>query len=53
MLVRLITTAAVFGLGYYLGREIGRTESIREELERSRTPPPPEPPADKSDDPVT
>jgi len=51
MLIRLITTAVVFGLGYYLGREIGRTESIREELERNRTPA--EPPTDKSDHPVT
>lgn len=51
MLVRLIATAVVFGLGYYLGREIGRTESLREELERTRSDP--EPPMDKSDDPIT
>jgi len=51
MLIRLFTTAVVFGLGYYLGREIGRTESIREELERSRVPQ--EPPTEKSDDPIT
>lgn len=36
MLFRLIATACVFGVGYYLGKEIGRTESIREELERTR-----------------
>jgi hypothetical protein len=34
MLLRLVVGAALFGFGYYLGREMGRTESIRETLRR-------------------
>ena len=36
MLARLIAGAGLFVIGYYLGKEIGRTEPIREELRRAR-----------------
>ncbi len=36
MFYKLIATTAVFALGYYLGREVGRTEPIRRELEEVR-----------------
>lgn len=36
MLLRLITNVALVGLGYYVGKEIGRMETIREELARAR-----------------
>jgi hypothetical protein len=36
MIVRLLTGAALVLLGYYIGREVGRTEPIRKELEEAR-----------------
>ncbi|MEA3413282.1 MAG: hypothetical protein U9R74_17365 [Pseudomonadota bacterium] len=34
MIIRLLAGIAIFGLGYALGKEIGRTEEIREEQRR-------------------
>jgi hypothetical protein len=36
MIVRLLTSAGLLALGYYIGREVGRTEYVREELRRAR-----------------
>ena len=36
MLVRIATGVGLFALGFFLGREIGRTEPIREELRHAR-----------------
>ena len=36
MIVRLFLGAGLFALGYYLGREVGRSEPVREELRRAR-----------------
>ena len=36
MLLKLVTGAALVGLGYYVGREVGRMETIREELALAR-----------------
>ena len=36
MLLRLLTAACVFGFGYYLGKEGGRTEPIREDMAKAR-----------------
>ena len=36
MLLRLITAAGIFALGYYVGREIGRMEPVIAELEKAR-----------------
>jgi hypothetical protein len=36
MLLRLITGVGLLALGYYVGKQVGRTESIREELSRAR-----------------
>ena len=36
MLLKLVTNVALLGLGYYIGREVGRMETIREELARAR-----------------
>jgi hypothetical protein len=36
MLSRLITGIGLFMLGFYVGREIGRTQHIREELKQAR-----------------
>lgn len=36
MFYRLILNLGLFALGYYLGREVGRTESIRERMRRVR-----------------
>jgi len=36
MLFRVLIGTGLFMLGYYLGREIGRTEPIREELRQAR-----------------
>ena len=36
MIVRMLTGAALLLLGYYIGREVGRTEPIRKELEEAR-----------------
>jgi hypothetical protein len=36
MIVRVLTGAALLLLGYYIGREVGRTEPIRKELEEAR-----------------
>ena len=35
-LIRLLMGVGLFALGYYVGREIGRLESIREEMRRLR-----------------
>jgi hypothetical protein len=35
-IVRLLLGAGLFSLGYYVGREVGRLESLREELSRLR-----------------
>ncbi len=34
--IRLLVGAGLFALGYYVGREIGRLESIRDEMRRLR-----------------
>ncbi len=34
--VRLVMGIGLFALGYYIGREIGRLESLREEMRRLR-----------------
>ena len=36
MLLRLILGAGLLAFGYYMGREVGRTEPLREELKRAR-----------------
>lgn len=36
MLLRLIAGVGLFAFGYYLGREVGRMQPIREELARAR-----------------
>jgi len=36
MIIRVLTGAALLLLGYYIGREVGRTEPIRKELEEAR-----------------
>jgi hypothetical protein len=37
MFVRVFIGVGLLALGYFVGREVGRTESVREELERRRT----------------
>jgi len=55
MLLRLLTAACVFGFGYYLGKEVGRTEPIREDLAKARKERETDVPLEetKDDDPVT
>jgi hypothetical protein len=36
MITRLIINLGLFALGYYLGREVGRTESVRERMRQVR-----------------
>ncbi len=36
MIYRLIANLGLFALGYYLGREMGRTEAIRERMRQVR-----------------
>jgi hypothetical protein len=36
MIYRLIINLGLFALGYYLGREVGRTESVRERMRQVR-----------------
>jgi hypothetical protein len=36
MLPRILFTAALVALAYSIGRELGRTQSIRDELDRAR-----------------
>jgi hypothetical protein len=36
MFFRLIASAGIFALGYYIGREVGRMEPIIAELEKAR-----------------
>jgi hypothetical protein len=36
MIYRLILNMGLFALGYYLGREVGRTESVRERMRQVR-----------------
>jgi hypothetical protein len=36
MLTRIVAGLGLFALGYYLGKEVGRTEPVREELEAAR-----------------
>ena len=36
MFARLIISAGLFALGYYIGREVGRMEPIIQELQRAR-----------------
>lgn len=37
MILRLFFSFGVFAAGYYLGREVGRHEPVRRELERGRS----------------
>ncbi|MGA7979908.1 MAG: hypothetical protein WCA32_06735 [Chromatiaceae bacterium] len=37
MIVRLFMGVGLLALGYFVGREVGRTESVREELQRNRS----------------
>jgi hypothetical protein len=36
MWLRLITGVGLLALGYYVGKQVGRMEPIRDELERAR-----------------
>jgi len=36
MIFRILFSASLFALGYYIGKEIGRTEPIRNSLEKAR-----------------
>lgn len=36
MIGRILTGLGLLALGYYVGREVGRTESVRKELEEAR-----------------
>jgi len=36
MLLRLLAGAGLFAFGYYLGKQVGMTEPLREELARAR-----------------
>lgn len=36
MIIRVLTGGALLLLGYYIGREVGRTEPIRKELKEAR-----------------
>jgi hypothetical protein len=36
MIFRVLASVGLLAAGYYVGREVGRIESIREELERTR-----------------
>ena len=36
MILRVLTGTALLLLGYYIGREVGRTEPIRKEMEEAR-----------------
>ncbi|MFQ5756042.1 MAG: hypothetical protein ACE5H7_08085 [Acidiferrobacterales bacterium] len=36
MIFRILVGAGLLALGYYLGREIGRTEPVRKELRNAR-----------------
>jgi hypothetical protein len=36
MIYRLFINLGLFALGYYLGREVGRTESVRERMRQVR-----------------
>ena len=36
MLLRLIASAGLVAIGYYVGRQVGRMEPVREELARAR-----------------
>jgi hypothetical protein len=56
MLTRIVAGIGLFALGYYLGKEVGRTEPVREELATARgdKPGPNEKQAPlKGEDPVT
>lgn len=36
LLVLALVCSALFGLGYYLGNQLGRTAHIREDIQRAR-----------------
>jgi hypothetical protein len=36
MILRLVLGAGLVALAYYIGREVGRTELVREELRKAR-----------------
>ena len=36
MLYRILINLGIFAFGYYLGREVGRVESVREQLRQAR-----------------
>lgn len=36
MILRMLTGAGLLLLGYYIGREVGRAEPIRKEMEKAR-----------------
>lgn len=36
MLTRIVAGIGLFALGYYLGKEVARTEPLREELDAAR-----------------
>lgn len=36
MIFRILIGVGLLALGYYVGREVGRTEPIREELRKAR-----------------
>jgi len=36
MLLRLIASAGLIAIGYYVGKQVGRMEPVREELARAR-----------------
>jgi hypothetical protein len=43
LLLRVLVGAGLLALGYYVGREVGRVESIRQDLEGRKPPAPGEP----------
>jgi len=36
MIYRMVVNVGLFALGYYLGREVGRTEGAREQMQQAR-----------------
>ncbi|WP_455204015.1 hypothetical protein [Kaarinaea lacus] len=36
MIFRLITSAGLLALGYFIGREVGKADSIRNEMKQAR-----------------
>lgn len=50
ILLRLVAGAGLLALGYYVGREVGRLQPIREELKQTRDASYDEPESDREQD---